>query len=102
MSSTISAIPVAPRARAAVRFQERILDVAAALLLGGGVSLFAIARRALGALASGTYPVPEGVSYVTRVDFHAAQSRIGLWMVGAGLIVGAIAAMQHVRRSRRG
>jgi hypothetical protein len=102
MSSTVSAIEPTPRAARPVRVQERALDIAAALFLGTGVLIFGIARRALGQLASGTYDVAPGVSFVTRTDFHAAQSRVGLWLVGAGLVVGAIAALQHFRRVRRG
>jgi hypothetical protein len=102
MSSTVTTVPPTPRAPGVVRAQERALDIAAALTLGAGVLLFGIARRALGLLADGTYEVPAGVSYVARADFHAAQSRVGLWLVGAGLVIGAIAALQHFRRSRRG
>jgi hypothetical protein len=102
MSSSVSAVAPTPRVPRPVRVQERALDIAAALFLGAGVLLFGIARRALGQLANGTYDVPAGVLFVTRADFHAAQSRVGLWLVGAGLVVGAIAALQHFRRRRRG
>jgi hypothetical protein len=83
----------------AVRRSDRMWDVVAVLLAAGGVVLFAIARRALNALGEGTYDVPAGISAVSRVDFHAAQSRFAIWLVAVGVLFGVVAAIRHRTRS---
>lgn len=89
--------PTPPRE---VHFTDRLWDAAAVLVAGSGVVLFAVARRALRALGEGTYDVPAGVSAVSRVDFHAAQSRFAIWLVAIGVLFGLVAALRH--RMRRG
>ncbi|MFN8581266.1 MAG: hypothetical protein U0163_09860 [Gemmatimonadaceae bacterium] len=84
-----------------VRTRERIADAAAALFLVGGVSLFLLGRRALTALANGTYQVPVGESYVDRADLHNLQTKVGLWMAAFGLAISLAAALSHSRTSRR-
>lgn len=83
-----------------VRTVDRVLDVAAALLLAGGAGLFFFGRWQLSSLAAGTYQVPSGVSYVSRADLHAGQTNVGIWLVTAGLVVAVVAAVRHVRARR--
>lgn len=85
----------------AVRYQDRVIDGAAALLLVGGVSLFALGRSALMQLAAGTYPAPLGETWVQRTDFHANQTRLGGWLVMAGVAVALVSAARHFLHRRR-
>jgi hypothetical protein len=78
-----------------------MLDVAAALCLALGTGLFLLARRALSALADGSYSAPRGVLLVARADLHVTQSRVGLWLVAAGLTLAAAAAISHAQRRAR-
>jgi hypothetical protein len=80
-----------------VRRHDRLIDALAVLLLGAGVMLFGIGRHALSALGNGTYQAPRGVSWVSRADFHAAQTHWGLWLVASGVAVALIAAFRHRR-----
>lgn len=84
-----------------VRLADRIWDAASVLLIGSGVGLFAYARRALQSLAAGTYEVPPGVWYTARADLHVTQSRIALWLIAVGVIVGVVAALRHRMRPRK-
>lgn len=93
--------PDAPRTAPAVRYQDRVIDGAAALLLVGGVSLFALGRSALMQLAAGTYPAPLGETWVQRTDFHANQTRLGGWLVMAGVAVALVSAARHFLHRRR-
>ena len=83
-----------------VRLRDRVMDFAAALCLVIGAGLFLFARRALGSLAAGTYSAPGG-KLVERTDFHVTQSRLGLWLVAAGLTLAAAAAISHAQRKTR-
>jgi hypothetical protein len=74
---------------------DRVLDAAALLMVLGGITLFAFARNALTGIGSGTRAMPEGISAVTVTDFHVAQSKMGLWVVGFGVMVGIVAAVRH-------
>lgn len=96
--ATLTMPPMRPKQ--AVRLADRIWDTAAVVLIAVGVALFAFARRALLSLAAGTYEMPEGMSYVARTDFHVTQSRIALWLIAVGVIVGAAAALRHRMRTR--
>lgn len=91
----------APRTAPAVRYQDRVIDGASALLLVGGVSLFALGRSALMQLAAGTYPAPLGETWVQRTDFHANQTRLGGWLVMAGVAVALVSAARHFLHRRR-
>jgi uncharacterized membrane protein YedE/YeeE len=82
------------------RWHDRLVDVVAALLLSAGIILFAVGRRALVALANGTYHVPTGVTWVSRADYHAEQTRWGLALVAAGGAAALFAAWRHVRHRR--
>ena len=84
--------------RAPSRF-ERTVDFAALVLVLGGIGLFAFARKALIDIGDGTRVAPEGVSAVSIADFHVAQSRMGLFIVGLGLLVGVAAAVRHRLKS---
>jgi hypothetical protein len=77
---------------------DRIIDAAALLFLTSGVLLFAFARNALIGLANDTRYVPEGMSAVAVTDFHVAQSKMGLVLVGLGIVVGIAAAVRHKLR----
>jgi len=83
-----------------VRLRERVADVIAATCLVSGAGLFLFARQSLTSLAKGTYLVPVGTSYISRADFHAAQSKLGLWLVASGIAVAVAAAMSHSRARR--
>jgi len=61
----------------------------------GGIALFAFARNALTDIGGGTRAMPEGVSAVVVTDFHVAQSKMGLFIVMLGVMVGVIAAVRH-------
>lgn len=74
---------------------DRLIDAAAVLLVVGGIGLFAFARSALTGIGNGTRVVPEGVSAVAVTNLHVAQSTLGLWIVGLGVLVGVVAAIRH-------
>lgn len=90
--------PIAPPR--AVNLADRLWDATAVFLIGGGVGLFAYARSALQSMAAGTYDLPPGVSAVAQTDLHVTQSRLGLWLVAVGVIVGVVAALRHRMRPR--
>lgn len=79
---------------------DRVTDAAALLLVLGGIGLFAYARHALTGIGQGTYEMPKGVSAVAVADLHVAQSHLGLWIVGVGVLVGIAAALRHRLRQR--
>jgi hypothetical protein len=74
---------------------DRMMDAAALLMVLGGISLFAFARQALTGIGAGTREMPSGISAVAVTDFHVAQSRMGLFVVALGVLVGAAAAVRH-------
>lgn len=93
--------PVTAR-RFAVRPQDRLLDVAAAVILLSGVALFALGRSSLNSLANNTYPAPpDGVTWVSRAERHDTQTRWGVGLALAGLVLAAGAAMKHTAARRR-
>lgn len=100
MTTPVLPHPAQSPPQRAVRRSDRLWDVVAVLVAGGGVVLFAIARRALNALSSGTYRVPDGVTAVSRADLHVAQSRFAIWLVTLGVLIGVVAALRHRTRAR--
>jgi len=98
---TASTEPTATAAAATVRFQDRVVDGVAALLLVGGVSLFFLGRSALQSLAAGTYPAPLGETWVARTEFHDNQTKLGIWLIAAGATIALIGAARHVLHRRR-
>jgi hypothetical protein len=84
--------------KAAPNSADRIVDAAALFMVAGGVGLFAFARRALTGIGNGTSDTPPGMSAVAVADFHVAQSKMGLWIVGLGVLVGCVAAVRHKLR----
>jgi hypothetical protein len=88
--------------RAAVRPVDRLWDLAALILVAGGVAFFLFARHAMDKLAEGTYRVPKGVLLVSRADLHLAQSRMAVWMVGMGVLVGIASAARHSLKRQAG
>ena len=96
--SGVDAIPTA--SGAAVRFSDRLWDLIALALVLGGVGLFFFARHALDTLGAGTYNVPSGVTYVSRADLHVAQTRLGIYCIVMGVVVGVAAALRHRFRAR--
>ena len=81
-------------------FADRLIDAAALLTLIGGAGLFAFARQALTGIGNGTRATPIGMSAVAVADFHVAQSKMGLWLIALGVMIGVVAAVRHqVRRS---
>lgn len=74
---------------------DRIIDATALLMVAGGIGLFAYARQALTAIGDGTRTMPQGVSAVAVADFHVAQSKMGLFIVTLGVLVGIVAAVRH-------
>ena len=83
--------------RAPSRF-DRITDVAAILLVLGGMALFAFARSRLSGIAAETDALPRDGTAVALTDFHVAQSRMGLFIVALGVLVGIAAAVRHKLR----
>lgn len=80
------------------RLTDRIWDAVALAVLIGGVGLFAFARRALTRIGEGTYEMPAGVSALAQTDLHVAQSRMGLFVIGLGVLLGVVAAIRHKLR----
>lgn len=74
---------------------DRIIDAAALIMVLGGTGLFAFARHALTGIGDGTRALPQGISAVVVTDFHVAQSKMGLWIVGVGVLAGCAAAIRH-------
>lgn len=74
---------------------DRLIDAAALLMVLGGIVLFALARQALRGIGAGTREMPQGISAVAVTDFHVAQSRLGLFIVVVGVLVGVVAAVRH-------
>ena len=108
VSVSLSSVPAVPPADApaptpttAVRYEDRVIDAASALLLVGGVALFAVGRSALTSLANGTYPPPLGETWVARTDFHANQTKLGSWLIMAGVAVALVSAARHFLHRRR-
>lgn len=87
--------PNLPAVKPAPSSANRVLDATALLMVLGGISLFAFARNALTGIGTGTRAMPEGISAVTVTDFHVAQSTMGLWTIGLGVMVGIVAAVRH-------
>ncbi|MCC6772413.1 MAG: hypothetical protein IT360_14560 [Gemmatimonadaceae bacterium] len=85
-----------------VRARDRAIDAAAAVLLTGGIALFAVGRRALTAIAEGNYPAPFGETWVARADFHTAQTRWGALLVAVGVGVALVSAIRHAYHRRAG
>lgn len=79
---------------------DRVIDATALLMLLGGVGIFAFARSALTGIAEGTRVIPPGMSAVAVTDFHVAQSKMGIWLIGLGVAVGVFAAVRHLLRKR--
>jgi uncharacterized membrane protein YidH (DUF202 family) len=96
--SGLESIRTAPSA--AVRFSDRLWDLTALALVLGGVGLFFFGRHALDTLGAGTYKLPRGVTYVSRADLHVAQTRIGIYCIAMGILVGVAAALRHRFRAR--
>ena len=93
-------MPDSPAPASPVRPRDRAIDAAAALLLAGGVALFAVGRRALTALANGEYPAPLGETWVARADFHTAQTRWGGLLIAIGVAVAVVSALRHTLHRR--
>ena len=81
--------------KAAPNSADRLIDAAALLMVLGGIALFAFARYSLVGIGNGTRDMPVGISSVTVTDFHVAQSKMGLFIVGLGVLVGCVAAIRH-------
>ncbi|HEY5547183.1 MAG TPA: hypothetical protein VIK50_14115 [Gemmatimonadaceae bacterium] len=76
-------------------YADRVIDAAALVMVLGGIGLFAFARNALTGIGDGTRLMPAGLSAVAVADLQVAQSTMGLWMVGLGVLVGIVAAVRH-------
>ena len=79
---------------------DRLIDATSLLMVLGGIVLFAFARQTLRAIGAGTHEMPKGLSAVTVTDFHVAQSRLALFIVGLGVLVGVVAAVRHFLAAR--
>ena len=93
--------PIAEAPAASVRFQDRVVDGVAALLLVGGVALFFLGRNSLQSIAAGTYPAPLGETWVARAEFHDNQTKLGIWLIGAGVAIALVGAVRHLLHRRR-
>lgn len=85
--------------KAAPNPTDRIIDATALFMVVGGLGLFAFARQALTGIGNETRDMPQGISAVAVADFHVAQSKMGLWIVGLGVLVGIVAAIRHRLRA---
>ena len=94
----VDSIRTAPLA--AVSSTDRLWDLVALALVLGGVGLFVFARHALDTLGAGTYNLPDGVTYVSRTDLHVAQTRMAIYCIAMGIVVGVAAALRHRFRAR--
>ncbi len=83
-----------------VRVADRVWDAVALVFVVAGIALFAVARRALGAMAAGLIKLPKGASYVAQTDWHVAQIRMAVWLMATGLLIGVVAAARHKLRGR--
>jgi hypothetical protein len=81
--------------KTAPSFADRAIDAAALIMVLGGIGMFAIARSALTGIGDGTSEIRPGISAVAVADFHVAQSNMGLWIVGLGVLVGIVSAVRH-------
>jgi hypothetical protein len=98
IATGLESVPATPQP--VVRPADRLWDLAALTLVVGGAGLFVFARRALASLGDGTYTVAKGVTYVSRADYHLAQTRIGSYCIAMGVVVGVVAALRHRLRAR--
>ena len=78
---------------------DRITDAAALLLVLGGIALFAFARSRLTGIGAETDLLPRDGTAVALTDFHVAQSRMGLFIIALGVLVGVAAAVRHRLKS---
>lgn len=86
--------------KAAPNSADRIIDATALFMVVSGIGLFAFARQALTGIGNGTKDMPQGIPAVAVADFHVAQSKLGLWIIGLGVLVGCVAAIRHKLRSQ--
>ena len=78
---------------------DRIVDAAALLLVLGGIALFAFARSRLSGIGAETDLLPRDGTAVALTDFHVAQSRMGLFVIALGVLLGIAAAVRHRLRT---
>ena len=88
---------VPPAVRRRPRLADRLWDGIAALLLVAGIAAFFYARSALTRIADQTAAPPAEGSWVARTERIDLISRAGLWLVGAGALVGAVSSIRHAR-----
>lgn len=86
--------------RRQVRFSDRVFDAAAVLLLVIGVSFFAVGRSSLTRLAAEEFERQDGVSMVAIAERYDGQTKLGLWLIGTGLVAGVVAASRYRLRPR--
>ena len=84
-----------------VHATDRAWDLAALALIAAGAGLFAVARGALHSLAAGSYVPRGGTTFVASTDHHVTQSTMAVAIIGAGVLVGIIAAVRHGVRKRQ-
>ena len=77
---------------------DRFIDAIALLMVLGGTAMFFFARSALTGIGEGTRLAPPGTSAVAYADFQVAQSKLGIWVIGVGVLVGIVAAVRHKLR----
>jgi hypothetical protein len=95
------ASPTAHRGERVVHSADRLWDALAMLLILAGTTLFLLARTGLASIPDSNMAPPSGFSsWVQRADYFAAQSSLGLGMIGAGVAVGVWAAIRHFLRRR--
>jgi hypothetical protein len=86
---------------AVVQRADRLFDLLALLLLLMGSTAFLVGRFGLASLGSGTHDAPQGSSWVALAERHDAQTRWGLWIAVAGLLVALVSAGRHLVRARQ-
>ena len=78
---------------------DRFVDAIAVFTVLAGLTRFAFARHALTSIGNGTRVASPGTSNVALADLHVAQSKLGLWIVGVGILIGVVAAVRHRLRA---
>jgi hypothetical protein len=74
---------------------DRIIDAIAILTVLGGIALYAYARKSLIGMGNELPILPKDGTAVALADFYVAQSRMGLFIVSLGVLVGVAAAVRH-------
>lgn len=87
---------------ATVNRRDRLVDLAALLLIVAGIALYADGTARLHAIERFTYrhPGPRGVAQLDVADRARYEANAGITLVVLGAVVGVVSAVRHSRRGR--